>query len=318
MTAHVRDHVVILTGGVGGAKLAVGLSEVLPPASLTIIVNTGDDFEHLGLHVSPDLDTVMYSLAGIANPATGWGLAGDTFEAMQMIDRYGGASWFRIGDRDLGTNLMRTMLIAEGKTLTQATRHLCLSLGIERPLLPMSDDPVRTWVETESGPLAFQEYFVRERWQPAVREVRFVGAAEAPVTPEVASALEQASLILIGPSNPFLSIDPMLALPGIFQRIKESRARCVAVSPIIGGAAIKGPTAKLMSELGEEASPAGIARHYAEFVDALVFDRVDTSWAESVAELGVRPVLMQTLMETREQKVALATAIMDWVEENLA
>ena len=210
-----RDHVVLLVGGVGGAKLALGLAHALPPGALTVIVNTADDFEHLGLHVSPDLDTVMYTLAGLANPDTGWGLTGDTFRAMEMVARYGGPDWFNLGDRDLGTSLVRTALLREGHPLSAVTERLSRALGIQHPILPMSDDPVRTWLDTDQGPLPFQVYFVRERWGPVVRRVRFEGAESAQPNVGVSAALEAATLIVYGPSNPFLSIDPILSVPGI-------------------------------------------------------------------------------------------------------
>jgi LPPG:FO 2-phospho-L-lactate transferase len=313
----IRDRVVVLVGGVGGAKLAVGLARLLPPESLTIIANTADDFAHLGLHVSPDLDTVMYSLAGLANPVTGWGVAGDTFLAMEMVARYGGPVWFRLGDLDLGTNLVRTTMLRDGRTLTEVTRHLCGSLGVAHRLVPMTDDPVRTCLDTEQGELAFQEYFVRERWQPVVRGIRFVGAAEAQPSPEVTTALQDATLVLFAPSNPFLSLDPILAVPGIRERIQSSDAPCVAVSPIVGGKAIKGPAAKLMAELGLEVSPRGIAEHYHGLLDGLVLDVVDQGCCAEVERIGIRPAIMRTLMETVSDKVTLADAILTWTEDYL-
>ncbi len=319
MRAHrgVRDHVVMLVGGVGGAKLAVGLADLLPPEALTIIVNTGDDFEHLGLHISPDLDTVMYSLAGLANPVTGWGVADDTFRAMDMVKRCNGPGWFQLGDLDLGTNLMRTMMLRKGLTLTQVTQHLCACLGVRHPLLPMCNDMVQTWLDTDQGTLAFQEYFVRERWQPVVKQVRFVGADKAQLSPEVAAALEGATLILFGPSNPFLSIDPILAVTGIYERILTSSAVRIAVSPIVGGRAIKGPAAKLMAELGLDVSPRGIAEHYRELLDGLVLDVVDQDWCGEIEQLGIQPVALHTLMNTLSDKVRLAEATLAWAEEIL-
>lgn len=311
-----RDHVVLLVGGVGGAKLALGLAEVLPAGSLTIIVNTADDFEHLGLHVSPDLDTVMYTLAGLANPLTGWGVEGDTFRAIEMVGRYGGPTWFRLGDSDLGTNLLRTVMLREGHTLTEITRQLCGALGIQHPILPMTDHTVQTWLDTDQGPLAFQEYFVRERWQPVVHRIRFVGAEEARPSEAVHEALEAASLIVFGPSNPFLSIDPILALPGVREQIAASDAPCVALSPIIGGEAVKGPAAKLMAELGVDVSPVGIVTHYRDLLDGIILDRVDSELRQPIEALNVRAMAEQTLMETREDKIRLAEKILNWAEEN--
>ncbi len=311
------DRVVLLVGGVGGAKLALGLARVLPPNALTIIVNTGDDFEHLGLHISPDLDTVMYTLADLANPQTGWGLAGDTFRAMEMVGRYGGPTWFRLGDGDLGTNVMRTMLLREGCSLTEVTQWLCAALGIAHRLLPMSDDPVRTVLETEQGRLAFQEYFVRERWQPVVRGICYEGAEQANPSPAVAAALEEATAIVLGPSNPFLSIDPILAVPGIRERIAASTAPKVAVTPLIAGQAVKGPTAKLMAELGLEVSVLGVARHYQELLSGIILDEADRSLIPSIEALGIRATARHTYMETLSDKISLAQSLLAWLEDNL-
>ena len=309
-----RDHVVVLVGGVGGAKLALGLAHVLPPEALTIIVNTADDFEHLGLHVSPDLDTVMYALADLANPVTGWGVADDSLQAMEMVARLGGPDWFKLGDRDLGTNLMRTMLLRSGKTLTEVTAHIAQRLGIAPQLLPMTDHPVRTHVDTDRGTLAFQEYFVRERWQPVVSAIRFQGASDASASREVNSALEHATMILFGPSNPYLSIDPILAVPGIRTQIEQSSAPCVAVSPIIGGQAVKGPAAKLMAELGADISPTGIAAHFAGLLDGIILDDVDEKECKKIEALGLRATTRQTMMHTLSDKKLLAETILNWTE----
>ncbi len=314
----VRDHVALLVGGVGGAKLALGMANVLPPGALTIIVNTGDDFEHLGLHISPDLDTVMYALGGLANPATGWGIEADTLQAMDMVERYRGPSWFRLGDRDLGTNLMRTAMLREGKTLTEVTAHLSRALGIQHTILPMSNAPVRTWVETDRGRLAFQEYFVRERWQPVVRRIEFVGAESAEPSAEVSAALDRASLVVFGPSNPFLSVDPILAVPGIVKQIKERCVPCIAVSPIVGGQAVKGPAAKLMAELELDVSPIGVAAHYRNLINGLVLDEADREKCEAVAALGIKPVVENTLMITLLDKIRLADVLLHWAEDNLS
>ncbi len=312
-----REHVVLLIGGVGGAKLAAGMAEVLPPGALTIIVNTGDDFEHLGLHVSPDLDTVMYTLAGLANQTTGWGVADDTFQAVEMAARYGAPEWFRLGDRDLGTNLVRTMRLRAGATLTEIVCQMSAALGIRHTLLPMSDDAVRTQVDTDQGELAFQEYFVRERWQPAVREIRFIGAADARPTSRVIKALDCATLIVIGPSNPYLSIDPILAVPGIRSRIAASPAPCVAISPLIAGQAVKGPTAKLMAELGIDVSPLTVVNHYRDLLNAIILDEVDHALCQAVEQTGVRAVTYPILMKSLQDKVAVAEFLLNWSEENL-
>jgi LPPG:FO 2-phospho-L-lactate transferase len=314
----VRDHVVALVGGVGGAKLALGLAHVLPPGALTIIVNTGDDFEHLGLHVSPDVDTVTYTLAGLFNPQTGWGLDGDTFQAMGMLERLGGPAWFRLGDRDLGTNLMRTLLLREGCTLTEATTQLRTALGVEHAILPMSDDPVRTIVDTDQGSLAFQVYFVREGWQPVVRQIRFEGSDAAQPSQAVADALAAATLIAIGPSNPFLSIDPILSMNSIRRRIEQARVPRVAVTPIIAGQAVKGPTAKLMAELEIDVSPLGVVRHYHNLIDGIILDRADQSLRDPIEALGVRTATKQTFMQTLTDKISLAEELLNWVEEHLS
>lgn len=311
----VRDRVVLLAGGVGGAKLAYGLAQVLPPRALTVIVNTGDDFEHFGLHISPDLDTVMYTLSGLANPTTGWGIDGDSFRAMEMLSRYGGPTWFQLGDLDLGTHLQRSAWLRAGLSLTEVTRRLSLALGVEHSVLPMCDQPVRTRLETEEGELDFQEYFVRLRWQPRVRQIHYAGAETAYLSEVVAQALEGATLIIFGPSNPMLSLDPILAVPGIRKRIVDSPAFCVAVSPIIDGQAVKGPAAKLMAELGMEVSPLGVARHYADLLGGIILDRVDALHCANIEAIGVLATPEHTLMNTVEDKVRLAETLLNWVED---
>jgi len=310
------DRVVLLIGGVGGAKLAVGLAALLPPERLTIVVNTGDDFEHLGLRISPDLDTVLNNLAGVANPQTGWGLAGDTFHAMETIGKHGGPAWFQLGDRDLGVNLLRTEMLRVGWPLSQVTRHLAATLGVRHPVIPMSDDAMRTWVDTDQGEMAFQEYFVRERWQPVVKRIIFKNAATARPAPGVLSALESADLIIIGPSNPYLSIDPILAVPGIREAMVQSAAFCVAVSPIVGGQALKGPAAKLMSELGIEVSPRGVAVHYDGIVDGIIIDSVDQSQCADLESLGLRAAALDTIMNTLSDKTRLAHDLLSWAKEH--
>ncbi|MBN1122489.1 MAG: 2-phospho-L-lactate transferase [Anaerolineae bacterium] len=312
------DHVVLLVGGVGGAKLALGLARVLPPGSLTIIVNTGDDFNHLGLHISPDVDTVMYTLSNLVNPKTGWGLNDDSLHAMRMVRRYGGPDWFSLGDKDLGTHLMRTQLLSEGLTLTEVTGKLCSALGVEHPLLPMSDDPVRTVLDTDQGTLNFQEYFVRERWQPVARDIRFEGSEKATPSEAVLAALEQASMIVIGPSNPFLSIDPILSVPGIRERIESASVPRVAISPIIAGKAVKGPTAKMMAEMGIDVSPVGVIDHYRNLLDGIILDEADGTLRDKIESIGMHTSAQQILMETQNDKIRLAVTLLHWVEENLS
>ncbi len=309
------DHVVLLVGGVGGAKLAVGLAANLPPSALTIIVNTGDDFEHWGMHVSPDLDTVMYNLAGVANPETGWGLSGDTFEALGMMARYAGPDWFRLGDRDLATSLLRTAMLREGRSLTEVTQTLAAKLGVAHPLLPMSDQFVRTMVGTDQGELAFQKYFVRERWQPVVTSIRFAGVEDARPSPHIIAALDSATAVVLGPSNPYLSIDPILAVPGIRERVVKSGVPCVAVSPIIGGKAVKGPAAKMMSELGQDVSSFGVAKHYEGILKGIILDSVDRARCSSIEALGVRTAVRETLMDTPADKTRLGREVLEWIQE---
>lgn len=299
--------ILALAGGVGGAKLAEGLTKALGPDELAIAVNTGDDFEHLGLHVSPDLDTVMYTLAGLANPATGWGQAGETWSFMEALEKLGGPAWFRLGDRDLATHVERTRRLACGESLSSVTRLFCEKLGLRSALLPMSDAPVRTRVRTDEGWLDFQHYFVREQCRPAVREVRYDGAEGASPSPGMADALASPNLegIVICPSNPYLSVSPILALPGVRDAVRASR-NVVAVSPIVGREAIKGPAAKIMHELGAEVSALGIARGYAGLVTTLVIDRADEALAPAIESLGMQAAVSETVMRDAADRLRLA------------
>lgn len=268
--------IVALAGGVGGAKLVDGLARCLPAGALTVIGNTGDDFRHYGLHVSPDLDTVMYTLAGIAHPINGWGIAEDTRHMLGMLARYGEETWFGLGDRDLATNVLRTHWLAQGLPLSAVTARLCQRLGIATRLLPMTDNPLATVVYTlEHGKLAFQEYFVRHRWQPTVQRLAYEGAETAQPAAGVLEALEAAEAIIICPSNPLLSIEPILQVRALREAIKARRVPCLAVSPIIEGAALKGPTVKIMRELGLRADVAGVADYYGDLIDVLVVDEAD-------------------------------------------
>lgn len=296
--------VVVLAGGVGGARLAFGLQRALTPEELTVVVNTGDDFEHLGLRICPDLDTVTYTLAGLANRETGWGLAGDTFEALAALERVGGPVWFRLGDRDLATHLQRTALLSQGLRLTEVTVRISTALGVAPRVLPMTDDAVATKVLTPEGELDFQDYFVRRRCEPAVNGVRFDGIEAARPSPEAAAALADADGIVIAPSNPFVSVEPILALPGVREAVASKPA--VAVSPIVGGEAIKGPAAKMLRELGQDVSAAGVARRYAGLAGGYVMDRQDTSLAGEVSALGFETVLAQTIMRSDDERESLA------------
>ncbi len=302
--------VVALAGGVGGAKLAHGLTQILEPEQLTVIVNTGDDFEYLGLHISPDLDTVMYTLAGIANPETGWGQAGETWNFLEALGRLGGETWFRLGDRDLATHIERTRRLRRGESLTQVTAAVCAQLGVRVHLLPMSDDPVRTLVVTDEGSLEFQEYFVRRHCEPRVRSVLFVGCDSAHPTEPVAAALEGADLIVFCPSNPFLSLDPILSVRGILDRVRVKPI--LAISPIVGGQAIKGPAAKMLAELGWEVSPVSVAAHYAGLLSGFVLDNVDASLKAHIESNGPLVLVTGAIMRTDADRARLAREGLDF------
>ena len=298
----------------GGAKLALGLSRILSPQELTIVVNTGDDELFHGLHVSPDLDTVMYTLAGLANPEAGWGLAGDRFTAMDMLGRYGTPTWFSLGDMDLATHLRRTELLREGGGLSHVTEELCSRLGVRHPVVPMSDQRVATIVETDEGDLPFQVYFVERRCEPVAHRVRFEGAAAAEPSPAFATALESASALVFCPSNPFLSIAPILAVDGVHQRIEQFAGPRIAVSPIVGGRALRGPAAKLLGELGHDVSCVGVARWYRGLCDILLLDEADRGQTKDIVSLGIRAEVASTVMVTEEEKVALARRVLHLVK----
>jgi LPPG:FO 2-phospho-L-lactate transferase len=302
--------VVALSGGVGGAKLALGLSRVLPAQEeLLVVCNTGDDFEHLGLCISPDIDTVMYTLAGVANPELGWGRGDETWSFMETLDALGGETWFRLGDRDLAVHVERTRRLRAGETLSAVTADLCARLGIVPRVLPMSDDPVRTRVRTEAGWIEFQDYFVRRRCEPVVHEVAFHGAATARAQPDFLAALAnpRTTAVVICPSNPFISIEPILALPGVRAALAKCAAPVVAVSPIIGGRAVKGPTAKMMAELGMPPSAGGVARRYDDLIDGYVCDFADM---DQVAGIDAKVTLGQTMMTTLADREALARTVL--------
>ena len=305
-------NVVALAGGVGGAKLAYGLAQIVPPESLTIIVNSADDFEHLSLHIAPDVDTVMYTLAGIANPKTGWGVKDEGWNTMAALARYGGPNWFQLGDRDLATHLLRTQWLRQGYPYTWVTKELCRRLGVRCAILPMTEDLVRTMVQTEDGELAFQEYFVEKQWQPVVKSIRFAGVEVAQPSREVVSAIRTADVIVFCPSNPLVSIDPILALPNMRRIIAASRAPKVAVSPIVGGQALKGPAAKIMTELGMEVSPVGVARHLREVLTGFVLDHVDEAHQGMITDMGLRTLVTGTVMLNNEDRVKLSREVLDF------
>jgi LPPG:FO 2-phospho-L-lactate transferase len=302
--------IVALSGGVGGAKLALGLSRVMPPEELLVVCNTGDDFEHLGLCISPDLDTVMYTLAGLANPEVGWGRRDETWSFMETLAEIDGETWFRLGDRDVAVHVERTRRLRSGESLSSVTASLCAKLGVAPRVLPMSDDPVRTRVRTDAGWLDFQDYFVRLRCEPVTRELAFHGADSARAQPEFIAALRNPGLqaVVICPSNPFISIEPILAVPGVRDVLVACRAPVIAVSPIIAGRAIKGPTAKMMTELGMDPSAGVVADRYSDFLDGYVIDHADMA---EVVSIDAKVTLAQTLMTTLEDREALARTVLD-------
>lgn len=304
-----RGFVVALSGGIGGAKLVLGLSRVMNPGDLSVIVNTGDDFEHLGLSISPDLDTVMYTLAGLDDPQRGWGRRQETWTFMSALARLGGETWFQVGDADLATHVERTRRLRSGEKLSAITADFCRRLGIATRVLPITDDKVRTRVDTDQGPLDFQDYFVRQRCAPAVRAVDYEGADVGRAHPDALAVLSDPRLrgVVICPSNPLLSIEPMLALVDLREAIANCAAPVIAVSPIIAGRAVKGPTAKMMAELGLSVSAVAVARRYSGLIDGYILDHED---AADAGKLDIPVATAKTLMESIEDREALARAVL--------
>ena len=302
--------IIALSGGVGGAKLALGLSRILPPADLLVVVNTGDDFEHLGLSISPDIDTVTYTLAGLANRELGWGRHDETWSFMETMEALGGETWFRLGDRDVALHVERTRRLRAGESLSAVTDDLCRRLGVGPRVLPMSDDPVRTRLLTDDGWIDFQDYFVHRRCEPVVKELDFHGAADARAHPDFIAALASPALqaVVICPSNPFISVEPILAIPGVRAALAGCKAPVIAVSPIIAGRAVKGPTAKMMTELGLDPTAGTVAQRYADLLDGYVIDHADMA---EVVSIDARVTLAQTLMTTIEDREALAKTVLD-------
>ena len=302
--------IIALSGGVGGAKLALGLSRILPPQDLLVVVNTGDDFEHWGLAISPDIDTVVYTLAGLANREVGWGRADETWSCMETLAAIGGETWFKLGDRDLAVHIERTRRLRLGESLSAITADLCARLGVGPRVVPMSNDPVRTRLLTDTGWLDFQEYFVRNRCEPVVRELRFHGAETARPHPDFMAALADPALeaVVICPSNPFISVEPILAVPGVRAALAHCAAPVIAVSPIIAGRAVKGPTAKMMTELGLDPTAGTVAQRYSDLLDGYVIDHADMA---EVVSIDARVTLAQTLMTTIEDREALAKTVLD-------
>ena len=303
-------NIIALSGGVGGAKLALGLAACLDPEQLAIVANTADDFEHLGLSICPDLDTVMYTLAGLSDPERGWGLAGETWQCMDALASLGGEDWFRLGDRDLATHLQRSLLLARGEGLAAVTASLCASLGVRHALIPMSEQRVRTVLDTDRGELAFQTYFVRQRCAPRVHAIRYRGADAASPSAALLARLDSTDGVIICHSNPWLSVDPILAVGDLRARIAASRA--VAVSPIVGGRALKGPAAALMEQLGLSPSALEVARHYRGLLRGFVMDREDAAQADAVRALDMEVLVTDTVMTDAASKARLATEVLEF------
>lgn len=314
--------IVALAGGVGGAKFAHGLAQILPPHDLTVIVNTGDDFEHYGLYISPDLDTVCYTLAGLANPDTGWGRVDESWNAIENASNLGGPDWFRLGDRDLGTHLERTRRLNEGQTLSQITKDFCKAWGVEQTVLPMSDQPVRTIVETDEGNLAFQEYFVHRRCEPRVKGFSFEGLDTAEPAPGMCDAIQAADAVVICPSNPWVSIDPILQVfflnASSFEWNRDWRRGkpVVAISPIIGGQTVKGPAAKMFRELGIEPSALAVADHYRDLITGFVLDKVDEQLKGDTG-INMSTMVTNTLMKDVRDRSRLAQDVLNFIEAEL-
>jgi len=305
--------IVVLTGGTGGAKFVDGLRQVVSALELTIVVNTGDDLEWWGLYVSPDIDSITYVLAGMLSKERGWGVKGDTFFCLQAMGQLGQPIWFKTGDRDLAAHLFRSKMITQGKTLSEATAEISSRLGVQARILPMTDSRVETRVMTPVGELSFEEYFVQRWYQDPVESVRFAGAADAEPAPGVIEAIKSASVVILAPSNPVTSIGPILAVPGIREALRETRAPVIAISPIVGGAAVSGPAGALMAAQGFPVSLAGVAQAYHDFLDVLIADTRDANEAEQLQQTGFRVHCAATIMRTAADKAELARAVLDLV-----
>ena len=303
--------VVVLSGGVGGARFALGLMAAVEPADVTIVGNVGDDLEVLGLHVSPDLDTLLYTLAGLADEERGWGVADETWNALRTVAELGGESWFQLGDRDIGLHLVRTQALRAGRPLSEVTAQLARALGVETAILPATDDLLRTWIDAEDGTFSLEEWFVARGHRDEVDAVRFEGAETARPAPGVLDAIDAAELLLLAPSNPFVSIGPILAVAEIRAALERRRVPAFAVSPLIGGRAVKGPADAMLARLAGGTSPAHVAGCYAGLVDVLVIDEADEDGADAVAELGVRPVVTRTLMRDEDARRRLMESVLE-------
>ena len=302
-----------LAGGIGASKFLLGLSAVMAPDEITIIANTGDDIELFGLRICPDIDTVTYTLGGVIDENSGWGISGDTYESLKWLERYGEATWFKLGDRDLATHIFRTAQLHRGRSLTEVTDYVRCALGVRSKILPMTDDYTPTRVITDEREMHFQEYFVRRRCEPRIKGIRFEDIDTARPSPGVESAIREADAVVICPSNPFISIGPILAVPGVRRALEETAAPVAAITPIIGGRALKGPAAEMLRDLGHEVSAAGVAAVYKDLVDVFVLDRVDAEFSGAIEQLGLRPAVTQTLMNTLEDKQRLAEFVLEEV-----
>jgi LPPG:FO 2-phospho-L-lactate transferase len=305
-----RRPIVALAGGIGAARFLDGLTRIVPPSRVFVIGNTGDDTEQHGLHVSPDLDTVTYTLAGISDPVRGWGIKDETFRCLEELGRFGSATWFKLGDRDLATHLYRTERLAAGATLAEVTAEIAKALTIRAKIVPMTNEPVRTRIVTRSGELEFQTYFVKRRARDEVLGVRFDGAALARPTPGVLEAIHQAEIIIVCPSNPFISIGPILSIAGMRQALRDRRDRVTAISPIVDGRALKGPAARMMKGMRLESTALSVAKLYRDFAGIFVLDRVDQNCAGAIERLGMRAVVTNTIMTGARQRVKLARAVL--------
>jgi LPPG:FO 2-phospho-L-lactate transferase len=318
MNAFPTHRITALAGGVGASKLLAGLIRVVPPEELTIVVNTGDDLEILGLHVSPDLDIVTYTLAGQVNPATGWGLAGDSFHCLEQVALYGGPTWFRLGDRDLAIHLYRTELLRQGRMLSEVTDQIRLRFGVHCHILPMSNDPVTTRIVTDEGLLHIQEYLVKRRAEPRVEEIRWEGIEKARPAPGVVETILESTAVLLCPSNPLISIGPILAVQGVREALRATSARAIAVSPVVGGRSLKGPTDKMLRDLGWEVSALQVAQFYRDFLDVFVLDRVDEAQKGAIEQLGLEVIVAHTVMQSLEEKIELAKRLVAFLQEPVA
>jgi LPPG:FO 2-phospho-L-lactate transferase len=296
-----------LAGGVGASKLLEGLVRAMPPEDLSIIINTGDDIELFGLYIAPDLDIVTYTLAGIVNPSTGWGINDDTFQCLDLLLRYtGGERWFNLGDRDLATHIFRTQMMRDGQSLSEVADCVRTSLGVKSRILPMTNTHTPTTIVTNEGDLHFQEYLIKRRTEPAVKAIRFENIESSVPAPGVAEAIMQAEAVIICPSNPLISIGPILAVPGIREMLKKTRAMVAAISPVVGGQSLKGPTDRMLADLGMEISATQVARLFADFLDIFILDRQDEAAVAEVEQLGLKAIVADTVMSDSEKKLALA------------